>query len=66
LVFYAGTCEPARSIAQAPSGGPRAAGWFPPGELLELRLLAEGEGRTVAARMIGVDPVTLRRALAKG
>ena len=31
-----------------------------------LRLLAEGKGRTVAARMIGVDPVTLRRALAKG
>ncbi len=27
------------------------------------RLLAEGKGRTVAARMIGVDPATLRRAL---
>jgi len=27
------------------------------------RLLAEGKGRTVAARMIGVDPRTLRRAL---
>jgi len=27
------------------------------------RLLAEGKGRAVTARMIGVDPATLRRAL---
>jgi len=27
------------------------------------RLLAEGKGRALVARMIGVDPATLRRAL---
>jgi hypothetical protein len=29
------------------------------------RLLAEGKGRAVVARMIGVDPSTLRRVLNK-
>jgi len=30
---------------------------------LARRLIEEGKGRAVAARMIGVDPATLRRAL---
>jgi DNA invertase Pin-like site-specific DNA recombinase len=30
---------------------------------MERRLIEEGKGRAVTARMIGVDPATLRRAL---
>jgi Enterobacteriaceae phage serine recombinase len=30
---------------------------------LAQRLLAEGKGKTLAARMVGVHPATLRRAL---